>query len=90
MQRPPLLHCFGHIHESHGAIVRPWDTPATEVGEAADSQSSSVTGQPRQTIMVNAANQPIGPRGFVRGIRVPCGGPGFQPVIIDILDSAER
>ncbi|KIM54362.1 hypothetical protein SCLCIDRAFT_1222060 [Scleroderma citrinum Foug A] len=93
MQRPPLLHCFGHIHESHGAIVHSWTTrdPAIEVSEAVDNtQSSSVKEQSRQTIMVNAANQPIGPRGFVRGIRVPCGGPGFQPVIIDILDSAER
>lgn len=88
-----MLHCFGHIHESHGAIVHSWATrdPAIEVSEAVDNtQSSSVKEQSRQTIMVNAANQPIGPRGFVRGIRVPCGGPGFQPVIIDILDSAER
>lgn len=89
MQRPPLLHCFGHIHESHGAIVHSWDTrdPPVEGSEAInDNQSGSAKGRSRETIMVNAANQPIGPKSG----HIPCGGPGFQPVIIDILDSAER
>ncbi|KAL4074806.1 Metallo-dependent phosphatase-like protein [Scleroderma yunnanense] len=93
MQRPPLLNCFGHIHESHGAVIHIWDVPdsATDTSEAPNEQeSASVKKQSRETIMVNAANQPIGPKGLVRGTRVPCGGPGFQPVIVDILDSVER
>jgi hypothetical protein len=43
--------------------------------------------------MVNAANQPLG-RQAIRpgpgGQRIPCGGPGFQPVIVDLLDSVKR
>ncbi|KAI6039788.1 Metallo-dependent phosphatase-like protein [Pisolithus marmoratus] len=92
MQKPPLIHCFGHIHEAHGATVRVWDVDeATKTNShATEAPSNHRNKQSSETIMVNAANQPIGPKAFVRGIRVPCGGPGFQPVIIDMLDSAQR
>ncbi|KAG6333684.1 hypothetical protein ID866_5402 [Astraeus odoratus] len=110
MQRPPLLHCFGHIHESHGAMVHTWDAHpstetsvdmgASETGETGECAEASVgtdavqaglgSRQPRETIMVNAANKPMGAKAVVYGVRVPCGGPGFQPVIVDILDSVQR
>ncbi|KAI6155595.1 Metallo-dependent phosphatase-like protein [Pisolithus tinctorius] len=93
MQKPPLIHCFGHIHEAHGATVHVWDIndQATEANRfATEDRSNPGDTQSSETIMVNAANQPIGPKAFVRGVRIPCGGPGFQPVIIDLLDSAQR
>lgn len=93
MQKPPLIHCFGHIHEAHGAIVHVWDVndPATEPNQSAtEDRSNFEAKQPSETIMVNAANQPIGYKAFSNGVRIPCGGPGFQPVIIDLLDSAQR
>jgi hypothetical protein len=40
----------------------------------------------KETIMVNAANQPAGKHSRQNGIRVPFGGPGFQPIIVDLLD----
>ena len=40
----------------------------------------------KETIMVNAANQPAGNRRILNGRRVPFGGPGFQPIIVDLLD----
>ncbi|KAI5990078.1 Metallo-dependent phosphatase-like protein [Pisolithus albus] len=93
MQKPPLIHCFGHIHEAHGAIVHVWDVndQATEPNQSATEDRSNLRAkQPSETIMVNAANQPIGYKAFSNGVRIPCGGPGFQPVIIDVLDSAQR
>jgi hypothetical protein len=40
----------------------------------------------KETIMVNAANQPAGQNRRFNGMRVPFGGPGFQPIIVDLLD----
>ncbi|KZT26547.1 Metallo-dependent phosphatase, partial [Neolentinus lepideus HHB14362 ss-1] len=66
----PRIHLFGHIHEGHGAKVHKW------------SEDDS-------TVFVNAANWPMGPRvNEVRskGIRPTFGGPGFRPIIVDLLD----
>ncbi|KAH8594614.1 ser/Thr protein phosphatase family protein-like protein [Bisporella sp. PMI_857] len=62
----PLLHCFGHIHESYGATVVAW----TKEGKVANSKDTTPLGTPlnnaypaanqwpikfgRQTLMVNA------------------------------------
>ncbi|TFK54752.1 Metallo-dependent phosphatase [Heliocybe sulcata] len=66
----PRIHLFGHIHEGHGAELREW------------SQGES-------TIYVNAANWPMGPRAEEirsKGVRPTFGGPGFRPIIVDLLD----
>ncbi|KAJ6532770.1 hypothetical protein DFH09DRAFT_1092766 [Mycena vulgaris] len=39
-----------------------------------------------QTCFVNAANSPAGPNSRRDGVRVKVGGPGFQPVIVDLMD----
>lgn len=72
MTNPPLLHVFGHIHEARGALVHSW------------SQGG------KDTVMVNAANQPTGKNGcwMPDGHRTPFGGPGFQPIIVDVWDKA--
>ncbi|KIJ66659.1 hypothetical protein HYDPIDRAFT_127870 [Hydnomerulius pinastri MD-312] len=91
MQKPPLLHVFGHIHEARGALAHPWDnqsTTTTVEGSPVNAEGGprEGVGEARETIMVNAANMPMG-----RNLKyLLCGGPGFQPVIVDILDSAER
>ncbi|KAH7884678.1 Metallo-dependent phosphatase-like protein [Phlebopus sp. FC_14] len=85
MSNPPLLHCFGHIHEDHGAVVHSWDCQDNS-NTPSDEEEQSV----RETIMVNAANQPLAVQSIMGGRRIPCGGPGFQPVIVDLLDSALR
>ena len=62
----PLLHCFGHIHEAHGATVVTWKDDKEKIGADAISDLSP---QPNafpisskhsikfgtQTLMVNAA-----------------------------------
>ncbi|KAH7927053.1 Metallo-dependent phosphatase [Leucogyrophana mollusca] len=89
MQKPPLLHVFGHIHEAHGALAHPW-----VVDPALPSESLEHLGlneSPRETVMVNAANLPLGPKArTLWGRRIPCGGIGFQPVIVDLLDAVHR
>ncbi|KAG1791733.1 Metallo-dependent phosphatase-like protein [Suillus plorans] len=91
MRGPPLLHVFGHIHEARGAVRHSW-LQAEEDQCFSDSECSPALGT-RETIMVNAANLPLG-RQAIRpgpgGQRIPCGGLGFQPVIVDLLDSATR
>ncbi|KAH7912833.1 Metallo-dependent phosphatase-like protein [Hygrophoropsis aurantiaca] len=100
MKKPPLLHVFGHIHEAHGAVVQSYiDVVSTIRMEANPSIASNDTNnsQPdqsseaRETIMINAANMPLGPKARRKdGIRVQSGGPGFQPIIVDLLDSIQR
>ncbi|EPQ58009.1 Metallo-dependent phosphatase [Gloeophyllum trabeum ATCC 11539] len=66
----PRLHLFGHIHEAHGAELRAWNENAS-------------------TVFVNAANWPMGPRcepARKMGQRPSFGGPGFRPIIVDLLD----
>ncbi|KAK4496595.1 hypothetical protein PRZ48_012575 [Zasmidium cellare] len=70
----PRMHCFGHIHEGYGTMVKSWDTAASKdtaidvtIGKAGDSNASTerirlAAGQ--ETLMVNAAimddtNQPL-------------------------------
>lgn len=63
----PLMCCFGHIHEGHGAKVIRWKVEGNETGsEAIESQGGDMTcaypgsNRPsihrgRETLMVNAA-----------------------------------
>ncbi|KAF9237617.1 Metallo-dependent phosphatase-like protein [Melanogaster broomeanus] len=92
MQKPPLLHCFGHIHEARGALAHVWESSPIASDESGREQpiqevSGSEAGLSardiRETIMVNAANTPL-KRSDI------CGGPGHQPMIVDILDSTQR
>lgn len=85
----PRLHVFGHIHEDHGALIQTWPS-AEGVGSAAsDSERTGRSGEDEQTVFVNAANWPMGPRASRSGGgRVQFGEAPFQPVIVDLLDSA--
>lgn len=86
MQKPPLLHSFGHIHEARDVEVHTWevhDAYVVSEGTDGDQTSSREEQQRRQTIMVNAANCSL-------GSRRAAGGPGLQPVIVDIPNSAQR
>lgn len=62
----PLLYCFGHIHEAHGAKVVKWKDDRNEMGsEAVESEADVQNSYPenskfsvklgRETLMVNAA-----------------------------------
>lgn len=77
----PRLHLFGHIHEAHGVEVGEWSkSPST-----ADDDSKAV----KQTVFVNGANWPAGHRAtamYYRGTPIPFAGPGFQPVVVDLLE----
>ncbi|PCH40732.1 Metallo-dependent phosphatase [Wolfiporia cocos MD-104 SS10] len=74
----PRLHLFGHIHEDHGAIIKQWSGPGD--GSGGDTQAG-------QTVFVNAAQWPMGPRSRgPEGKRVRFGEAPFQPVIVDLLD----
>lgn len=39
-----------------------------------------------RTVFVNAASWPSGKRSRVNGLKTPFGGPGFQPVIVDLKE----
>ncbi|KAG1747079.1 Metallo-dependent phosphatase-like protein, partial [Suillus paluster] len=91
MQSPPLLHVFGHIHEARGATRHPWLQGNEHEGLSNPKETTPPASGARETIMVNAANQPLGRQAIgPGGQRIPCGGPGFQPIIVDLLDSAMR
>lgn len=56
-------------------------------GQPPDAASATVNREGwKETIMVNAANQPAGAHRMLNRTRVPFGGPGFQPIIVDLLD----
>ncbi|KAJ7054498.1 Metallo-dependent phosphatase-like protein [Mycena amicta] len=83
----PRLHVFGHIHEARGACVHEWRENApfaqnswTTTEAATDEE---ISGDGPQTIFVNAANTP---KVLAGGPLATVGGPGFQPVIVDLLD----
>ena len=66
--------------------------PEFELDSASESEEPNLTSSGtdrdgwKETIMVNAANQPAGSRRTLDGMRVSFGGPGFQPIIVDLLD----
>ncbi|RDW94886.1 hypothetical protein BP5796_00649 [Coleophoma crateriformis] len=58
----PLLHCFGHIHEGHGARLVTWNEQnkvqeETSVEVNYPSANDVCVGRGKQTLMVNAAIQ---------------------------------
>ncbi|KAF8521259.1 Metallo-dependent phosphatase-like protein [Hysterangium stoloniferum] len=74
----PRLHVFGHIHEARGVEVRDWPHGGDTVGS-------------QRTLHVNAATSPLGPKAGAlrkRGLSVGAGGPGWQPIIVDVFDPA--
>lgn len=77
----PRLHVFGHIHEAHGAAVRNWNSTPS-------GNSSAVNMSTNQTIHINAANWPMGRRSRMSGGHVAFGTGPFQPVIVDLLNTA--
>lgn len=85
----PRLHVFGHIHEAHGVEFRTYTNMADgKLGLSdaiEDRQALSQLGH--HTVFANAANMPLGSRAHVNGKSVPVGGPGFQPVVVDLKDN---
>lgn len=93
----PRLHVFGHIHEAHGAHIHKWATDvgsgeelpvvqnvAFEPSRNSDMEIQEVRGT---TVLVNAANYPMGPLAVRNGVNLKLfGGPGFQPVIVDLRE----
>ncbi|CAK5272801.1 unnamed protein product [Mycena citricolor] len=79
----PRLHAFGHIHEARGAHIHSW---ATGVAPQAQSDSESIAAEGPQTIFVNAANWPEGPKKARVGKNYQVGGQGVRPVIVDLLE----
>ncbi|KAJ7322972.1 Metallo-dependent phosphatase-like protein [Mycena albidolilacea] len=97
----PRLHVFGHIHEARGAYVHLWAAGAKPRAHNAsqldgvqnalaqtdgmDIDEETVSGG-EQTVFVNAANSPSGPNATRNGKPVNAGGPGVQPVVVDLLE----
>ena len=74
-QLRPQLHVFGHVHEDHGAYIHEWSS-------APDTDATR-----EQTVFVNAANKPGGPKAtYSDGRRVPFGEGHYRPVIVDMYD----
>lgn len=77
-----------------GPVTMSWSELELELDSASESEEQhpnlTSAGADRdgwkETIMVNAANQPAGSRRTLNEMRVPFGGPGFQPIIVDLLD----
>ena len=80
----PLMHCFGHIHEGNGAIVKDWKAETTLTPQPAleDDFTSNIRHvrpdimRDQQTLMINAAimdqdNRPANAPWLV-DIRLPC------------------
>ncbi|KAF8625848.1 hypothetical protein AX17_006744 [Amanita inopinata Kibby_2008] len=93
-QLRPRLHVFGHIHEAHGAYIHTWDPDSPVCPSVQNYQQPEQTeeiakaGGGGNTVFVNASNTAMGRRAIRDGGRlVPFGGPGFQPVIVDLKDS---
>lgn len=82
----PRLHLFGHIHEAHGAEIQTYPLKFT----GADAKKSESLPQGDNTVFVNAANWPAGPRAEKDGKEVEFGEAPFQPVIIDLLDEVDK
>ncbi|KAJ7753748.1 Metallo-dependent phosphatase-like protein [Mycena metata] len=91
----PRLHVFGHIHEARGAYVHLWSPahPLTlgaqngvQMGVEVEAVEEEVVSEGDQTIFVNASSTPAGPNEFRNGEPVYVGGPGVQPVVIDLLE----
>ncbi|KZT06465.1 Metallo-dependent phosphatase, partial [Laetiporus sulphureus 93-53] len=77
----PRLHVFGHIHEGHGALIHEW--PASDPNSSAEKPGIVDD----QTVFVNAANWPMGPKARLPGgAAIRFGEAPFQPVIVDLLD----
>ncbi|KAH9919680.1 uncharacterized protein B0H18DRAFT_1026663, partial [Fomitopsis serialis] len=74
----PRLHVFGHIHEDHGALVHEWPAADAEPepqpeGDAEGAEGADSGQKAEQTIFVNAANWPMGPKAYRPGSRVNFG-----------------
>ncbi|KAF7338730.1 Metallophos domain-containing protein [Mycena sanguinolenta] len=90
----PRLHVFGHIHEARGAYVHLWaggEDPrsqnASQIGDTeGDNAEEETVPAGEQTVFVNASNWPAGPNATRSGEPVTVGGPGVQPVVVDLLD----
>ncbi|PFH46953.1 hypothetical protein AMATHDRAFT_68646 [Amanita thiersii Skay4041] len=93
-QLQPRLHVFGHIHEGHGAYIHSWGTSqnsnsAPSIQATTNSNAvhvhNSYSESPK-TVFVNAANMPSGPNAIRNDRMVTFGGPGYQPVVVDLKD----
>jgi len=82
----PRLHLFGHIHEAHGAEIQTYPLSNFPSGPTS-GENMEAESKGDSTVFVNAANWPSGPN--VRRVngKLQFGGPGAQPVVVDLLDS---
>ena len=85
----PRLHLAGHIHEARGAYIHAWDNTAEPPSiQASHGIYDDNIQDPNlaHTVFVNAANWPSGERIRREMGIVKFGGPGFQPVVVDLKD----
>ena len=88
----PRLHVFGHIHEAHGAYVHTWDSddlPTVQNSDPVQASSDMETVEnddKERTVFANAANWPMGELSRRDGVKSPFGGPGFQPIVVDLKE----
>ncbi|KAJ7100113.1 Metallo-dependent phosphatase-like protein [Mycena belliarum] len=96
----PRLHVFGHIHEARGAYIHlhrdGTEVLAAQNGSQLEAEDNSEESRMPdtveevppgpQTVFVNAANWPSGPNTWRNGERVPVGGAGVTPIVVDLLE----
>ncbi|KAG6907199.1 hypothetical protein DXG01_009979 [Tephrocybe rancida] len=75
------VHLDEEAYEFEGA-----DTSSDEEETGSESRDGHGTRSEPETVFVNAATYPTGKRAWRRGHRIPFGGPGFQPVVVDLQD----
>jgi len=83
----PRLHLFGHIHEAHGALIQTYPLSTNLPSGPTTLNATEVDSKADRTVFVNAANWPTGNRVYRVGGKLPFGGPGCQPVVVDLLDT---
>lgn len=89
----PLMHCFGHIHEGHGANLVTWkpDGSVKDPSSATPLETEQINEYPyanewfvkpgQQTLMVNAAIMMNTSQGMK---------PNYKPFIITLISQADR
>jgi hypothetical protein len=82
----PRLHLFGHIHEAHGALIKTYPLSTNSPSGPTTLNATEPDSKADRTVFVNAANWPTGH--IYRGPgKLQFGGPGCQPVVVDLLDT---
>lgn len=76
----------GELGDDEGTPIDVDDIMSHNIETKESNVITNEAGEGDQTVFINAATWPAGP-GSRRGeLRVPHGGPGFQPVVVDLRD----